>query len=370
MSATALQAGNRWPVVLSGGAITKLRKIERDQKALEIVHKKIRELSMGHFSSNNCRPIVGTLQYVPMFRAKASLDLRIIYQIDVLPDPAAVYDHQVIKIFQIESRARVDYQFWAKASMRLQRVNPSYQERCQYIRRVETADGERQFPVMFPHEDYGLGVSREESGFLLEGLTEVEQEQIQRITMDRFAPFNRALYNSIAADLEVVLPMVLDEYERAIVNHKGASIIIGRSGTGKTTALIYKIRAVDQENIANEDPQPIRQIFVTRSRALAQHVEATYRGLTEFTNIASKSEDELKEMAKQSRENPNRALVEFDTEIDLRNDLPPRYSELTQQNFPLFVSFDKLCSLLEGDIRQNIPGQISSDGARSLIGYE
>ncbi|KAG8707146.1 hypothetical protein FRC11_007662, partial [Ceratobasidium sp. 423] len=188
--------------------------------------------------------------------------------------------------------------------------------------------------------------------------------------MDRFVPFNKALYNSIVADLEMVLPMVLDEHERTIVSHKGASIVIGRSGTGKTTALIYKIRAMDQENAAKEDSEPIRQMIVTRSRVLAQQVEATYLGLAEFTNIAAKSEEELKEMAKQSREDPDRALVEFDTEVDLRSDLPPRYSELTQSNFPLFVSFDKLCSLLEGDIRRNVPGQINSEGVRSLIGYE
>ncbi|CAE6528500.1 unnamed protein product [Rhizoctonia solani] len=370
MSKTALQAGNRWAVMVSARAAKELRKIERDQKALEIVHKKIRELSMGNFSDENHRPIIGTLQHVPMFRAKVPLDLRIIYQIDLQPDSTGNYDHQVIKIFQVESRARVDYHFWAKVSVRLRRTNPNYRERCSYRLTRNNAADDNQRPAMFPHELYGLGISNEESGFLLDGLTEEEQEQIQEITMDRFAPFNKALYNSIVADLEMVLPMVLDEHERAIVSHKGASIVIGRSGTGKTTALIYKIRAVDQENTVKEDQEPIRQMFVTRSRVLAQHVEATYQGLSEFTNIASKSEDELKEMAKQSREDPDRALVEFDTEVDLRNDLPPRYSELTQKNFPLFVSFDKLCSLLEGDIRRNVPGQINSEGVRSLISYE
>jgi hypothetical protein len=111
---------------------------------------------------------------------------------------------------------------------------------------------------------------------------------------------------------------------------------------GKTTALIYKIRAVDQENATKEDHQPVRQMFVTRSRVLAQHVESTYQGLSEFTNIAHKSEAELREMAKQSREDPDRALVEFDTEVDVRADLPSRYSDLRHSHFPLFISFDKV----------------------------
>ncbi|EUC55290.1 glycosyl hydrolase family 39 domain protein [Rhizoctonia solani AG-3 Rhs1AP] len=374
MNETGLPAGNRWAVVLSARAVKELRKLERDQKALEIVHKKIRDLSSGNFSDENHRPIIGTLQHVPLFRARAPLDLRIIYQIDVLPDSGGNYDHQVIKIFQIESRARVDYGFWAKVSVRLQRTNPKYRSRSQYRRVLKNATqnggDHRQYPAMFPHEDYGFTISNEESGFLLDGLTDEEQEQIQEITMDRFAPFNKALYNSVVADLEMVLPMVLDEHEREIVSHKGASIVIGRSGTGKTTALIYKIRAVDQEHAAKEEREPIRQMFVTRSRVLAQHVEATYQGLAEFTNIALKSDEQLKEIAKQSRENPDRALVEFDTEVDLRGDLPPRFSQLTHSHFPLFVSFDKLCSLLEGDIREAAPGQISSERTRSLIGYD
>ncbi|CAE6450559.1 unnamed protein product [Rhizoctonia solani] len=411
MNEKGLPAGNRWAVVLSARAVKELRKVERDQKALEVVHKKIRDLSSGNFSDENHRPIIGTLQYVPLFRARAPLDLRIIYQIDVLPDSTGNFDHQVIKIFQIESRARVDYEFWAKVSVRLQRKSPKYRARSQYRRVLKNATqnvrDDRQYPAMFPHEDYGLAISNEESGFLLDGLTDEEREQIQEITcvhlfyLDLIChqcvllawivlllsakPSTTASYKNsikfggglrvslgiaVVADLEMVLPMVLDEHERKIVSHKGASIVIGRSGTGKTTALIYKIRAVDQEHTAKEEREPIRQMFVTRSRVLAQHVEATYQGLAEFTNIALKSDEQLKEIAKQSREDPDRALVEFDTEVDLRGDLPPRFSQLTNSHFPLFVSFDKLCSLLEGDIRESVPGQISSERTRSLIGYD
>ncbi|KDN41117.1 hypothetical protein RSAG8_07671, partial [Rhizoctonia solani AG-8 WAC10335] len=74
-------------------------------------------------------------------------------------------------------------------------------------------------------------------------------------------------------------------------------------------------------------------------------------------------------MARKSRQDPDRALVEFDTEVDLRSDLPPRFSDLNDSHFPLFISFDKLCSLLEGDIRHSVPGQIDSEKNRSLIQF-
>ncbi|CAE6496666.1 unnamed protein product [Rhizoctonia solani] len=311
---------------------------------------------------------MGSTPHIPLYRARAANNLRIVYQIDLAPDPSGNFDHQVIKIFRIAPRARINYNFWVKISVRLKRVNPNYKARCEY--RLPAMANDKYRPAMFPHEEYGLGISNQDSGFLLHDLTLEEREEIQAITMDRFVPLNKSLYNSLAADLDMALPMVLDEHERKIVNHTGASIVIGRSGTGKTTALIYKMRTIDQANVTRGNYQPAKQLFVTRSRVLAQHVEATYQGLVEFTNIALKSVDELKEMAKQSREDPDRALVEFDSEIDLRNDLPERFSELQDTHFPLFISFDKLCSLLEADICHILPGQIGSSSSRTLIGFE
>ncbi|KAH7337230.1 P-loop containing nucleoside triphosphate hydrolase protein [Rhizoctonia solani] len=366
MSATP--AGNRWAVVLSCNAVKELRKLERDQSALEIVHKKIKDLSLGQFSLDNYRVVIGSTPHVPLFRARAANNLRIIYQIDLAPDSSGTFDHQVIKIFRIAPRARINYNFWVKVSVRLKRVNPIYKTRCEY--RLPAMANDKYRPAMFPHEEYGLGISNQDSGFLLHDLTFEEREEIQGITMDRFVPLNKSLFNSLAADLDMALPMVLDEHERKIVNHSGASIVIGRSGTGKTTALIYKMRTIDQANATRGNYQPAKQLFVTRSRVLAQHVEATYQGLVEFTNIALKSVDELKEMAKQSREDPDRALVEFDSEVDLRNDLPERFSELENSHFPLFISFDTLCSMLEADIRHILPGQIGSATSRTLIGFE
>ncbi|CAE6447127.1 unnamed protein product [Rhizoctonia solani] len=48
----------------------------------------------------------------------------------------------------------------------------------------------------------------------------------------------------------------------------------------------------------------------------------------------------------------DQALVEFDNEVDLRTDLPHRFSLLNESHFPLFISFDKLCSLIEADLHE------------------
>ncbi|EUC62639.1 hypothetical protein RSOL_424550, partial [Rhizoctonia solani AG-3 Rhs1AP] len=163
---------------------------------------------------------------------------------------------------------------------------------------------------------------------------------------ERYFPVNKALYNSILANVEVNLPIVLDPVERAILRNDKASIVIGRSGTGKTTALVYKLRAIHLQ----AQGSTIRQMVVTRSRVLAKHIEATFRSLNESASIASKTPTELTAMAQQYQQQSDPALIEFDNELDLREDLPSRFSHLEDSHFPLFVSFDKLCSLLEGDL--------------------
>ncbi|QRV77056.1 UvrD-like helicase carboxy-terminal domain protein [Ceratobasidium sp. AG-Ba] len=181
--------------------------------------------------------------------------------------------------------------------------------------------------------------------------TQEDREEIQNVVgLERYVPFSKALYNSIIADLDINLPMLLDTHERAIVNYFGASVVIGRSGTGKTTALIYKMRAVNQ--LEGNGDSPVRQMFVTRSRVLARHVEFSFRGLTGSAELAYKTMDELQAMAQRAQDSPQRTLAEFDTELDLRDDLPVSFSLLEDHHFPLFVSFDKLCALLEQDLPQ------------------
>ncbi|KAG8706086.1 hypothetical protein FRC11_008525, partial [Ceratobasidium sp. 423] len=186
---------------------------------------------------------------------------------------------------------------------------------------------------------------------------------------ERYFPVNKSLYNSILANVEVNLPIVLDPLERAIIRNKNASIVVGRSGTGKTTALVYKMRAIHLQPQASS----IRQMVVTRSRVLAKHIEATFRSLIESTSIANKTTAELAIMAEQYRQQSGPALIEFDNELDLREDLPSRFSLLEDSHFPLFISFNKLCSLLEGDLlahersQKNYNVSIRSD---NLIDYK
>ncbi|QRV92703.1 UvrD-like helicase carboxy-terminal domain protein [Ceratobasidium sp. AG-Ba] len=363
-----LPSGPRWPVLMASRALKQLRKLERDQKVLDVVNKKLIELSYGKFTFENHRAVVGTEELVPIYRTRVAVDLRIIYQIDLAVDSSRTHDHQIIRVFVIQTRAQVDYAFWVEVSKYLVTKGPLYQTRC--TSRLFGVAPEYQ-PAMFPHEEYAGGAVQLPS--LDEGddaySQHALQDQIQDATgLERYAPFSKTFYNTIRADVDIYMPLIPDDQEREIIYHTGATIVVGRSGTGKTTALLHRMHCIDQAIKTYEDSNA-RQLFVTRSPVLARHVESTYRMIVQSAEIRSKSKSELLSMANQAKSKREIPLVQFDHTLDLRNDLPSRFSQLEQSNFPLFISFDTLCTLLEGDLPprdyRNRGGMIK----QNFIGY-
>ncbi|CEL57265.1 hypothetical protein RSOLAG1IB_08477 [Rhizoctonia solani AG-1 IB] len=356
-------AGGRWGALMASRAYKQLMKLEADKSVVDVVHTKIDELRDGQFTMDNYSVIIGTADAIPIYRARMSNDLRIIYQVDIVPERSLQFDHQILKILCIDSRAHIDYNFWARVSSSLYQrpFGGEYKDRCIFRLPKDTTNNFIYLPAKYPHDD---AMFTTEPVYLPDNYYEGSEDQTKgradphalgavkaasEAGYERYIPVNKALYNSVRANVEVNLPILLDPLERAIVHNKSASIVIGRSGTGKTTALVYKMRAIhlqDQEST-------IRQMVVTRSRVLAKHIEATFRSLIESASIANKTSSELSIMAEQYKERVDPAVIEFDNELDLREDLPPQFSLLEDSHFPLFISFDKLCSLLEGDLLEH-----------------
>ncbi|CAE6383945.1 unnamed protein product [Rhizoctonia solani] len=366
-------AGTRWAVMMASRADKQLRKLEQEKNMLDITWTKIEELHSGQFTEDNHTAIIGTTDWIPIYRARVSGDLRIIYQIDISPEPSLKYDHQVIKVLYVDSRAQIDYGFWVQVSKSLyQRAyRDEYRDRCIFRIQKTHKNSFVYLPAKYSHDDR---MFTHEPVYLLDNHNGTEDRNkacipvrynlnpmalryVQQVAaasgLERFFPVNKALYNSILANVELNLPIVLDPLERAIVHNKKASIVIGRSGTGKTTALVYKLRAIHLQPQAKS----LRQMVVTRSRVLAKHVEATFRSLIESTSIAEKTATELSALAEKCQQQSGPALIEFDSELDLREDLPSRFSLLEDSHFPLFISFNKLCLLLEGDLLIHERGQ-------------
>ncbi|KAJ8084866.1 hypothetical protein PM082_003643 [Marasmius tenuissimus] len=75
-----------WIIVIHEGAEKELRfRHKKDQKTFDIIVKKIKELSHGHFSPDNCKRLNRNGSDAVVFEAKMTGDLRLVYQIDLVP---------------------------------------------------------------------------------------------------------------------------------------------------------------------------------------------------------------------------------------------------------------------------------------------
>ena len=85
-----------------------------------------------------------------------------------------------------------------------------------------------------------------------------------------------------------------------------------------------------------------RQIFVTQSRVLATKVEEYFSKLMLSVEAASYTPQELRKMSMKIEKEME--YIDLDDMDQWRSDLPMKLSELTDDNFPLFITYERVCA--------------------------
>ena len=93
------------------------------------------------------------------------------------------------------------------------------------------------------------------------------------------------------------------------------------------------------EKYPDMGPKP-RQVFITQSRFLALRVEEYFAKLMSSLEVAMCSPEELR-MRQRDAEQDN-DLMDQDDNQQWRSDLPERFSELLDEHFPLFITYDRV----------------------------
>lgn len=74
----------------------------------------------------------------------------------------------------------------------------------------------------------------------------------------------------LSSDLSAEFPFEISKEEARVINHfQTASLILGRSGTGKTTCLVYKLVRRYLASKAVIDEKPVRQVSYMLSAMMA-----------------------------------------------------------------------------------------------------
>lgn len=89
-----------------------------------------------------------------------------------------------------------------------------------------------------------------------------------------------------------------------------------------------------------------RQIFVTKSGVLAEKVQECFYKMLESLGMSNKTPEQLREISRaRKHEQWGDDLVDKDEDSDLHTTLPGKFSDLQDEHFPLFLTFDRVsCS--------------------------
>ena len=113
--------------------------------------------------------------------------------------------------------------------------------------------------------------------------------------------------------------------------------------------MLFKILYIEKAWTAqpNHTPKP-RQLFVTKSSALAYKVEEYFADLVESLGAASLSPVEIQELAKAKKRDREReeVLVSKTDRVMWQKKLPAHFGLLEDEHFPLFISFDRVSNFV------------------------
>ena len=137
------------------------------------------------------------------------------------------------------------------------------------------------------------------------------------------------------------LSLLNSAQEQEIIEHPSSCYVIGRSGTGKTTTMLFKMLAIQRvwQQCPDMGPRP-RQVFITQSRVLAAKVQEYFAKLMLSLETAAYSPEELR--ATETDAEQEMELVDQDDNERWRSDLPEKFSELLDDHFPLFITYDRV----------------------------
>ncbi|KAG2023676.1 hypothetical protein CC2G_001306 [Coprinopsis cinerea AmutBmut pab1-1] len=345
----------QWEIMLSSRGISDLKAAyKRNRKLFNIVMKKIKELSNAHFSDDNQKRL-NRGEGVPVFEAKMTGDTRLVYQIDCIAEyDVETKDHverQVIRIFGIYTHTQLD-RLWDSLGYQLSQKGREYIRRCGV--RNKNRDGSLIVPAIFPPNPEAEVIT----DFVGPELPKEDLEEIHSLlVLEKFVTFSKELRNSILAELDVNHVFKLHPNEMEIIEHPFSCYVLGRSGTGKTTTMLFKMLGLERTfttQIAHGESKP-RQLFVTKSRVLASKVEEYFMKLMASLQAGSKSDDELRDLALQAQVEPTSPVDGglYHQDDDVRWQLPKKYSLLQDEHFPLFLTFEKLAELIIADLVSN-----------------
>ncbi|KAG8960069.1 hypothetical protein FRC00_000926 [Tulasnella sp. 408] len=281
-----LKSGD-WPVVVSQRGIKQLREYLPSRKDVFLgIEKKIKQLSVGFFPSQNRFKLLEKDFGIPIYVADLGDNLQLIYHIDFGAPTVTAQESQFIRVFGVYLRSEVDKRFWTSVAAQLARRGQEYIKRC---------------------------TDREE--------TRIRFKRVETTPPKLFSALSASQWFKDGADIHIDKAHFL-ELHRVLA---------------KTTCMQFRMLVL--EKAAQNSGRPLRQMFVTQSRMLANRVQ-------QYWNKLQQKEGDTEDASRRKSSSSSSPDLDEDAEDEV---LPPKFSQLDDSHFPLFVTYNQLCKLLEAD---------------------
>ena len=242
-----------WKVLLSAPALKSIQSLS-SLGLFGPVQEKLTDIASGYLPSKlaGYRKQRDRLK-VPVNSTPCGRDISMLWQLYVGSSEDLQQFQQVIIIWEVG-----DPDETSKALERVVIVQQAYGEELVHrCRQRSPLAGSRRFPLRF--DNYQARVSGPESSFRELDVRQVDPKTIE--LANKFYALTEPMIRSILTnDLAAEFPFDLSKDEaRCVSQFNTASLILGRSGTGKTTCLVFKLigkflasKAVPGENCARQ----------------------------------------------------------------------------------------------------------------------
>ena len=240
-----------WQVVLSSQAFQKFRSLKGSLKTREALSAKLKTLAAGYL---NWKIAAGSQEAprVPLKIAKGRSNMDFLCQIDLAPGPELNMEQQVIKIWAIGSQST-----FSIIADEVAKFQKSYsQEHVNNCLEAGVLVRGKQDPIVY---------QRPGNTQAFQGSTDLD---IRLVNQDFTDTFNKSftvteemLQSIIDQDLAAEFPFDMSEMELQIIQHSGTpTLIMGRSGTGKTTCLVFRMIHRNFATLRASPESPARQV--------------------------------------------------------------------------------------------------------------
>ncbi|CAG8520792.1 11613_t:CDS:10, partial [Gigaspora margarita] len=282
-----------WDVLLSEDTIEDIRQL-KSTRVIETVTKKLGQISSGEWEKYEFKPI-NQCHSVPIYMIEipGNENLKILWQVDYGFSIRKYSFTQLIKVWAITTVPEKMEEMLENLEMTHKLYTAEHSHMC--TTRQIGQDG-----VILPITFEGEEVIKSSGDKLCDSQLDDEKliEIHKMLITNKFTPISTKFFQALAkGGSDFTFQVSKLEYE--FINHPTSAIVIGRSGTAKTTCIVFRLIA---SYLANQNYEALslhennessrgyykRQIFITVSNNLCRRIKRYFKRLKESVMFAEK----------------------------------------------------------------------------------